>query len=100
MFRADTPRRDGGVATTKTYQGLRLARPGHQPENASGAIKHGIGERQAAEALIGAGHRDLQPHLIKYGISRNERRRVAIVPEPQMDQIEHRWDPGELPQGG
>ena len=83
----------GGV---QTRQHVGLLRTGHQPDDAPRAIEHGIGQGHPAPALIRPGERDVGVGDVEHRIPGHQRRGMAVRPEAQVCEIEHRRSAGYL----
>ena len=55
-----------------------------------------VGQCHAAPPLVGPGQRDVCVGNVEDRISGHKRRRVAVRPQSQVDEVEHRWRTGEI----
>jgi hypothetical protein len=97
-FAANPTGRNPAVAFVEARRHLRLLRPGHQPEDAPRAIENGIGQGHSAPSLINAGESDVVGGHVDHRVSGDERRGMAVGPEAEKHEVEHRGRAGDLPE--
>src|SRR5579862_9250120 len=83
------PRWNRGIGVAETHERSSLILPGHQPEDAPGAIDYGIGQRHPTPALVDAGQRNVCVVDLENRVSWYQGGGVAVRPETQMNEVEH-----------
>ena len=81
------------IASAEAHQHFRLLTPGHQPQDAPRPIEQGIGQRHSSPSLVGAGRCNVGVGDVEHGVSGHKRGGVAVRPQAQMGEVEHRWRP-------
>ncbi len=86
----DAPRRDGGVAGQQPGQHRRLVRPGDEPQDVPRPIEHRVGEGHPPAPGVRTGHGHVGVLYLQHRVARDERGRVPVGPEAEVDHVEDR----------
>ena len=88
--------RNRHIALVQSREGCNFILSGHEPQDAPGTVEDRIRQRHPTPPLVDARHRDIGVGDGQHRIAGDQRGRVAVGSEAQMDEVKHRRHAGNL----